>query len=95
MTDLMIGDFQNRFTPLEIKHLTSGTPQTFESYTGRPMGMVGGLPLLYGQGPWEFLLPEVAPERVFRVGDTVFPGQGWVGVVAGALNLHEMLCKKR
>lgn len=95
MTDLMIGDFQNRFTPLEIKHLTSGTPQTFESYTGRPMGMVGGLPLLYGQGPWEFLLPEVAPERIFRVGDTVFPGQGWVGVVAGALNLHEMLCKKR
>lgn len=88
---IIMDDFSQRFHPLEIKFLSSSSPKTFIRYTQRPDGMVGGLPLLYGQGPWDFLLPEISEGRVFRVGDTVFPGQGWVGVVAGALNLEEIL----
>ena len=88
---IILDDFHNRFRPLHLNHLMSGSPRTFERYTHRPSGMVGGLPLLYGQGPWDFLLPEITPGRIYRIGDTVFPGQGWVGVVAGALNLDEIL----
>ncbi len=88
---IIMEDFSQRFHPLEIKFLSSSSPKTFIRFTQRPQGMVGGLPLLYGQGPWDFLLPEISEGRVFRVGDTVFPGQGWVGVVAGALNLEEIL----
>ena len=88
---IIMEDFSQKFHPLEIKFLSSSSPKTFIRYTHRPQGMVGGLPLLYGQGPWDFLLPEISEGRVFRVGDTVFPGQGWVGVVAGALNLEEIL----
>jgi C-3',4' desaturase CrtD len=61
-----------------------GTPVTFERFTRRPQGMVGGFPqtsLLAARGPSTGL------ENVWLVGDSVFPGQSTAGVTLGALRV--------
>jgi phytoene dehydrogenase-like protein len=84
---IILEDFQMRFKIPQVMFLTTGSPRTFERYTGRLHGFVGGLPFLYGSNPLSLLSPITSDESVFRVGDTVFPGQGICGVVAGALQL--------
>jgi phytoene dehydrogenase-like protein len=91
LTQIIMDDFKKRFPVEDIRFLTSGTPKTFERYTGRKNGYVGGLPFLYGKNPLGLLAPVTKEKSIFRVGDTVFPGQGIVGVVAGALQLHHRL----
>jgi phytoene dehydrogenase-like protein len=91
--NIMLEDFKQRFGVGEFKYLTSGTPRSFQRYTGRQFGYVGGLPFLYGMNPWELLDHRTSLSEVYRVGDTTFPGQGLVGVVAGALALDQELKK--
>lgn len=93
LTEIILNDFKKRFGVPEVKFLTTGTPKTFERYTGRLKGFVGGLPFLYGKNPLSILSPLTNDRSVFRVGDTVFPGQGLCGVVAGAGQLHHRLKK--
>ncbi len=91
---LILNDFMNRFGITETKHLSTGTPQTFEFFTGRKNGYVGGLPFLYGRNPWRLKNFFLKQKETYRVGDTIFPGQGMCGVVAGALGLHRYLAKR-
>ncbi len=55
------------------------TPHTFERYTGRSRGLVGGAP----QTPWAASLGAFSHRSgvpgLFLAGDTVFPGQSTVG----------------
>ena len=88
---VILDDVKRRFHLEDIKFFTSGSPKTFERYTGRKHGFVGGLPFLYGMNPLSILPPLTKEEGVYRVGDTVFPGQGLCGVTAGALGLHHRL----
>lgn len=63
-----------------------GTPVTYAFYTGRHLGLVGGLPqtsLLRARGP----LTGIANLRL--VGDAIFPGQSTAGVSLGALRVFE------
>ncbi len=60
------------------------TPLTFEFYTARRLGMVGGFPqtsLFRARGP-RTRLP-----NVFLVGDSIFPGQSTAAVTLGALRV--------
>lgn len=92
LSQKIMQDFLKRFPVSDVKFFTIGTPRTFERYTGRESGFVGGIPLLLGSIP---KLDTVFPgKKFFRVGDTVFPGQGLCGVVAGALLLHRHFVKK-
>lgn len=92
LIDQIMNDFLARFPVSDVKFFTTGTPKTFERYTGRESGFVGGIPLLLGKLP---KLDTIFPKKnVYRVGDTVFPGQGLCGVVAGALLLHRQIIKK-
>jgi phytoene dehydrogenase-like protein len=93
-TKIIMDDFMKRFDAFEIKFLTSGSPKTFERYTGRKMGFVGGLPFLFGTNPLSLISPLTATSTLFRVGDTVFPGQGLCGVAAGALALDKRIRTK-
>lgn len=88
---IIMDDFLVRFSVKEVKSLTAGTPSSFEHYTGRESGFVGGLPFLYGKNPWALANFTTKNKNVFQVGDTIFPGQGLVGVVAGALMLDRYL----
>jgi C-3',4' desaturase CrtD len=68
-----------------------GTPRTFQRYTGRADGMVGGIPLDRRLFPWSYPRPITPFDGLYAVGDTVFPGQGIPGVVLGALSLRRRL----
>ncbi len=91
LLSVIMDDVKRRFNLKEFKFVTTGTPKTFERYTGRKNGFVGGLPFLYGMNPQSILSPLTQVEGIYRVGDTVFPGQGLCGVAAGALGLHHRL----
>ena len=61
-----------------------GSPVTYEFYTGRHLGMVGGFPqrsLFAARGP------RVGLPNVRLVGDSIFPGQSTAGVSLGALRV--------
>jgi C-3',4' desaturase CrtD len=61
-----------------------GTPVTFERFTRRPKGMVGGFAqesLFSARGPLTGL-PDV-----WLVGDSIFPGQSTAGVTVGAMRV--------
>ena len=70
-----------------IRVLRSATPSTFERYTGRPGGFVGGIV----QRPSVVALraPGHRPEPgLFLAGDHVFPGQGTVGTALSGINAY-------
>jgi phytoene dehydrogenase-like protein len=94
LQNLILSDFKKRFGIKDLKNITSGTPKTFKRYTHRTSGYVGGLPFLYGMNPWKLQGHSTPLSYVHRVGDTTFPGQGLVGVVAGAFALDKQLKKE-
>jgi C-3',4' desaturase CrtD len=63
-----------------------GTPVTFQFYTRRHRGGVGGFPftsLFAARGPWTGL------PNAWLVGDSIFPGQSTAGVTMGALRVAD------
>ncbi|MCK6580575.1 MAG: NAD(P)/FAD-dependent oxidoreductase [Anaerolineae bacterium] len=67
-----------------IALMLPGTPVTYEFYTGRQLGMVGGFPqssLFRARTP----LTGLANARL--VGDSIFPGQSTAGVTLGAIRV--------
>ena len=67
-----------------IRLCLPGTPVTFERFTRRPMGMVGGFAqesLFAAQGP------ATGIPNVWLVGDSIFPGQSTAGVTVGAMRV--------
>lgn len=62
----------------------SGTPLTYNFYTGRHLGMVGGFPitsLFRARGP------HTGIANLRLVGDSIFPGQSTAGVTLGAMRV--------
>lgn len=69
-----------------VELILPGTPVTFEFYTRRPRGMVGGFPqtsLFRARGP------HTGIPNLKIVGDSVFPGQSTAGVTLGAMRVAE------
>lgn len=61
-----------------------GTPVTYQYYTDRHLGMVGGFPqtsLFKARGP------RTGIPNVWLVGDSIFPGQSTAGVTLGAMRV--------
>ncbi|MEP7219810.1 MAG: NAD(P)/FAD-dependent oxidoreductase, partial [Bacteroidota bacterium] len=82
-----IGGALPGFAEAEKKFLLTGTPRTFQFYTHRKFGMVGGIPHAVERnilGAPKFRTPF---RGLYMVGDTVYPGQGIPAVVLGAMNL--------
>lgn len=67
-----------------ITYEKAGTPRTFRRYINR--ASVGGIPLKREYFRMNYPAPDTVSKCIWRVGDTVFPGQGWPGVVMGAMN---------
>lgn len=66
-----------------IKLIMPGTPLTFERFTRRVQGMVGGFPQRNLFTAWS---PRIAP-GLWLVGDSIFPGQSTAAVSLGALRV--------
>ena len=61
-----------------------GTPLTWQFYTGRPLGRVGG----YAQTSiLTARSPATGLENLWLVGDSIFPGQSTAGVTLGAVRV--------
>jgi C-3',4' desaturase CrtD len=78
-------------TPKEF--LVSGSPKTFQHFTKRESGYVGGIP--HGVSPSLLLLPsnQTTIKGIFQGGDTAFPGQGTPAVVQGAYQILKSALK--
>jgi C-3',4' desaturase CrtD len=93
----IINVFTQYFKKYEIVEINTpeiATPLSFEHYTKRYLGRVGGL--AHGN-LWDlFSYPqqETSVAELYRMGDTVFPGQGVVGVIAGAQKLVHKIEKR-
>jgi len=66
-----------------IRLAMPGTPLTFERFTHRINGMVGGFPQ---KSLWASWAPQT-DRGMWLVGDSVFPGQSTAGVTLGALRV--------
>lgn len=69
-----------------INLLLSGTPVTYNFYTDRHLGMVGGFPqtsLFKAQGP------RTGIANLRLVGDSIFPGQSTAGVSLGGIRVAD------
>lgn len=67
-----------------VSLMLPGTPAAFYRFTRRPGGMVGGFPLT---NLFKVRGPHTGIERLWLVGDSIFPGQSTAGVTAGALRV--------
>lgn len=82
-TEKLLDIFSEQFPDARsaIRSITAATPVTWERYTGRFQGRVGGYPqtsLFKVRGPLTRF------DNLFLVGDSIFPGQSLPGVVTGA-----------
>lgn len=67
-----------------VKLMLPGTPVTYEFYTGRHLGMVGGFPQT---SLFKARTPLTGISNVRLVGDSIFPGQSTAGVTLGAMRV--------
>ena len=88
----------NRYFQLSLedwRHQELATPRSFERWTGRPRGIVGGL----GQYPFNFGLfglPSRTPlQGLWLCGDSIYPGEGTAGVSQSAFMACRQLMASR
>lgn len=73
----------------------TGSPRTFERFTGRDGGHVGGIPRRRGLHHYLDLVPAPALPGLYLVGDSVFPGQSTLATAAGGLKVAERILGRR
>ncbi|RAL20196.1 FAD-dependent oxidoreductase [Lujinxingia litoralis] len=68
-----------------IRFEMTASPRTFERFTARPHGYVGGVPRRKGLQNYRDLGPQQVAPDLYLVGDSVFPGQSTLAVALGGL----------
>ena len=61
-----------------------GTPRTYETYTGRPRGAVGGVRQTLANANQNAVPHDIGPAGFWLVGDSTWPGLGTVACVLGS-----------
>ena len=67
----------------QVAFETSASPRTFERFTRRSEGFVGGIPRLAGLGQYADLWPRPVAPGLALIGDSVFPGQSTLAAAIG------------
>lgn len=78
------------FLETETIHLSTGSPKSFEHYTQRKNGYVGGIPHSI-DNPIINMCPNQLSDSFYLVGDTCFPGQGIAAVVYSAISVSNKI----
>ncbi|MBN1928411.1 MAG: FAD-dependent oxidoreductase [Chlorobiaceae bacterium] len=74
-----------------IRSVTAATPHSWEQWTGRHRGLVGG----YAQTSlFGVRGPATKYKNLFLTGDSIFPGQSLPGVVTGARRTVELVLRR-
>jgi phytoene dehydrogenase-like protein len=69
----------------DIRHELTASPRTFERFTRREAGAVGGVPRRAGLHQYRELGPRPVMEGLWLVGDSVFPGQSTLATALGGV----------
>jgi len=69
----------------EVRHELTASPRTFERFTRREGGAVGGVPRRAGWSHYLELGPRPVMEGLWLVGDSVFPGQSTLATALGGV----------
>ena len=85
----------SNFKTKELECVGIGTPFTFEKFTSREKGCVGGIPHSIDNNLLTFPNFLTGLKNFYQLGDTTFPGQGIVGVIQGAFNFTDQIPQKR
>ena len=67
------------------------SPRTWERFTRRPGGFVGGIPRTAGLHNYQGMIPSPFLPELYMVGDTVFPGQSTLATALGGVKLGTWL----
>ncbi len=73
----------------------TASPRTFERFTGRPLGYVGGVPRRAGLHNYERLGPTEVLQGLFLVGDSVFPGQSTLATALSGVKAADRISRSR
>jgi len=76
---------------LEVVDGFTASPRTFERWTRRPGGFVGGVPRRFGWSHYLRLGTRPVLPGLHLVGDTVFPGQSTLAAALGGIKLANRL----
>ncbi|HJL17078.1 MAG TPA: NAD(P)/FAD-dependent oxidoreductase [Sandaracinaceae bacterium LLY-WYZ-13_1] len=74
-----------------VRREMTASPRTFERFTGRHLGYVGGIPRRHGWHNYRHLWPAPVAPGLYLVGDTVFPGQSTLATALGGVKLADHL----
>ena len=77
-----------------VRDLTA-SPRTFQRFTGRDFGYVGGIPRRAGLANYRRLGPTAVLPGLYLVGDSVFPGQSTLATALGGLRVAEVIAPRR
>lgn len=77
--------------PGALVHAEFATPRSFERYTRRAAGAVGGPPVSRSNSTFLAVGSDVLGPGLWVVGDSVFPGQGTMAVVLSAIRVVERI----
>ena len=77
-----------------VVHEMTASPRTFERFTRRPAGYVGGIPRTAGWHNYRGLWPRAAMPGLWLVGDSVFPGQSTLAVALGGQRVATALLNR-
>jgi phytoene dehydrogenase-like protein len=72
-----------------LRHVLPGSPRTFQRFTRRTGGYVGGIPRRAGLHHYFQLSPVQPADRLWLVGDSVFPGQSILAAALGGVRVAE------
>ena len=78
----------------DVEHQMTASPRTFERFTGRPEGFVGGIPRRAGWGSYRDLIPPRILPGLYLVGDSIFPGQSTLGAAIGGIKTAGRLVRE-
>lgn len=70
-----------------------GSPRTFERFTLRRGGYVGGIPRRAGLSHYASLVPSPVARDLWLVGDSVFPGQSTLATAIGGTRVAEAILR--
>ncbi|MEM6723260.1 MAG: NAD(P)/FAD-dependent oxidoreductase [Bacteroidota bacterium] len=75
----------------DIVYLHSSTPRSWENWTGRKFGAVGGYPQYLKIKPWQLADARLDHKGAYICGDTTYPGQGIPGTCLSGLIAYEKM----
>ena len=71
----------------DVVHELTASPRTFERFTGRHLGYVGGVPRRAGLSHYKQLGPLSIERGLWLAGDTAFPGQSTLATATGGVRV--------